>query len=312
MNDNEDDFESKRGVAEAIKSYLSVLVDSQPSQLVSVIDKLPQPVLLELLKILTRVPNLKLFIEYTEIHESVRRFVDTYDFELTENSYHILFFKKYFSLNITKDEYEYLNKRKKKIVDQRDIDWRIHGYEIEFALIAYVIGDYSLEQEIAQAKSIHGLDSYSERVVYATLYVAYISMIKGDASFEYVYRQYAKYCELKDDTRYNSKALLFPIAVLWAYIYGHSTVDNSIKKLLTKRLVEELHINKYSFYLNLNTYFPSLFSSIVSESEIASFETDLDTWTDDFQSKVDRYLDLSRMYKESTHKEHPNYSLRPS
>lgn len=297
MNDNEDDFESKRGVAEAIKSYLSVLVDSQPSQLVSVIDKLPQPVLLELLKILTRVPNLKLFIEYTEIHESVRRFVDTYDFELNENSYHILFFKKYFSLNITKDEYEYLDKRKEKIVDQRDIDWRTRGYETEFALITYVIGDYSLEQEIAQAKSIHGLDLYSERVVYATLYVAYISMIKGDASFEHIYRQYAKYCELKDDTRYNSKALLFPITVLWAYIYGHSTVDNSTKKLLTKRLVEELHINKYSFYLNLNTYFPSLFSSIVSESEIASFETNLDTWTDDFQSKVDRYLDLSRMYK---------------
>lgn len=298
MGDNEDDFESRRGASEAIRSYLSVLVDSQPSQLVSVIDKLPQPALLELLSILTRVPNLKLFIEHTEIHEHIKKFVVAYDFELSENNYHILFFKRYFSLDITEREHEYINGRRDKIVHERDIDWRAHGYEAEFALIAYIIGDYSLEQEIAQAKSVHGLDLYSERVVYATLYVAYIFMLRGSVGFEYIYRQYAKYCELKDDTRYNSKALLFPITVLWVYIYGHSTVDNSTKKLLTKRLVEELHINRYSFYLNLNTHFPSLFSNIISESEIASFETDLDTWKDDFQSKVDRYLDLSRMYKE--------------
>jgi hypothetical protein len=298
MDDNDDDFGSKRGVGDDIKSYLSVLVSSQPSQLVDLIDKLPQPVLLELLRILTRLPSLKLFIEYTEIYDTVKKIVATYDFELNENNYHILFFKKYFSLDITEHEHKYLNKRKDKIVQERDIDWRTHGYEAEFALIAYIIGDYSLEQETTQARSEHGLDFYSERVAYAVLYVAYISMLKGDTSFEYIYRQYAKYCELKDDTRYTSKALLFPITVLWAYIYGHSTVDNSTKKLLAKRLVEELHINKYSFYLNLNTHFPSLFSNIVSESEIASFESDLDTWKDDFQSKVDRYLDLSRMYKE--------------
>ena len=123
-------------------------------------------------------------------------------------------------------------------------------------------------------------------------------MLQGRASFESVYRQYAKYCELNDDTRYISKALLYPITVLWAYIYGNSSADNATRKLLAKRLVEELHINKYSFYLNLNEHFPSLFTVIVSESEVMSFEADLDKWSDDFQSKVDRYLELSRMYKD--------------
>lgn len=295
---DDDDFESKRSIDVAVKSYLSVLISSQPTQLVSVINKLPQPMLLRLLKILTEVSNLKLFTERTEIHDYVREFVDTYDFELSEINYQVLFYKKYFSLEITRDEYEYLNSRRGKIVNERDINWRAHGYETEFATIAYIIGDFTLEKEIPQAKKDHGDDLYSERVVYAALYVGYLSMIRGDASFEYLYRQYAKYCELKGDTRYMSKALLYPITVLWSYIYGYGTVDGSTKKLLAKRLVEELHINKYSFYLNLNTNFPSLFSDIVSESEIASFETDLDAWKDDFESKVDRYLDLSRMYKD--------------
>lgn len=298
MIGDDDDFESKRSVDTAVKSYLSVLISSQSTQLENVIDKLPQPMLLMLLKLLTEVSHLKLLTERTEIHDYVREFVDNYSFELSETNYHVLFYKKYFSLGITDDEYKYLHARRQKIVNERDIDWRAHGYEIEFAAIAYIIGDFSLEKEIAQAAKIHGIDLYSERVVYAALYIGYLSMIRGDTSFEYLYRQYAKYCELMDDTRYMNKALLYPITVLWSYIYGYGSVDGSTKKLLAKRLVEELHINKYSFYLNLNANFPSLFSDIVSESDIASFETDLDNWKDDFQSKVDRYLDLSRMYKD--------------
>lgn len=292
------DFDSRRNITELADAYLSTLINDQPSQLSSVVDELPDIMMIELLKLFTSVPGLNLFIKSLDVHDSIKRFVVNYDYELSENNYYILFFKKYFSLPVSPEEQKYLSARMEKIVAERDIDWHIYGYEKEFALIAYVLDSYSFEQQLARNEGEYFLNTYAERVVYAALYSGYIRLITGQISFEYLYRQYASYCSLNSDTRYLSKFLLPSITELWVNIYGHSQVKSSTKKLLSKRLLDDFHIPKYSFYLKMSSEFPALFNSLVSEADLELFESKLTNWGDDFQSKVDRYLDLSRMYKD--------------
>jgi hypothetical protein len=283
---------------DTLKDYLKIMLDSHPTQLAEVFDKFTPAIKIELLKMLASIDRLKVLVETKEIHDKILAFVNSYDSKINKNNYFVLFYKKYFSIQLTEDEQEFLRLERNEIAQERDMEWEANKLFINFATIAYALDEYTFEKQLERKPSsyYHG-NAYSERVVIAMLYSSYISLLKGEVEFEYIYRQYAKYCELNGDTRFKAQALQYTVAKLWALIYGHSTTDSSVKKLLVKRLVNELRILKYPFYLHLNRSFPVLFAEITNEGDVEIFENELQSWDDDFQTKVDKYLQISLMYR---------------
>lgn len=296
--DDEDSYpRNESGKVKVVNSFLRVLLNNQPEKVASVLNKFDDFVKLSLLRLGIDLGRMDLLIQHINWHKHIKKFLEEYSPALNKNNYHLVFYKKLFGLGITETELAFAKQRLSEIVKERDIDWHMYDYHIDFAMISYIFDDYSFEQEVTESAE-YSLHHYSERVVYAALFRSYIELIRGDTNLENIYRLYVKYCEINySGMPQYGQALRVSIAKIWAYIYSSSTTSVETKSLLKDKLFDELQVRKYVFFLTLSEINPELFSKIISESDISEFENELNNWKDDFQAKADRYLELSLMYK---------------
>ena len=279
------------------RHLLDVVLDIAPDKLEGLLPKFTNEMMVILLNKIANLEYISVFISHTELHTKIKSFLETFDTELSENNFKVVFFKKYFGLLISEPESTFLSAYKDKLVHERDIDWHMSKYSLDFAIINYANGEDDFDAELNSHEEDDFFNYYSERIVSSLLFIEYIKLLDGKTSFESLYRKYAKYCELNYDVRYKSHVLEYFISEIWALIYINSSAEINTKKELMSRLVEELHIPKYSFYLDLMRNSGEIFDKLISESEIKTFEDELDDWGEDFQSKVDRQLQLSLMYR---------------
>lgn len=298
LEENEHSYSNNEsGKEKVVNSFLRILLKNKPEKIAGLFGKFDDFAMLSLLKLGTDLSNLEIFINHTRWHGPIRVFLENNNLTLSKSNYHLIFYKKLFGLNITDVETSFMTDRRQEIVKERDIDWHMHEYHVEFAMIAYVFDEYSFEQELINDGE-HHLHYYSERVVYSALFRSYIQLLRKETSLEKIYRLYVQYCEINySGMPQYGQALRVSISKIWAYIYVSSDSTNETKTLLKDKLFDELHVGKYVFFITLSSIDPELFSKVMSESDLKEFEDELDDWKDDFQSKTDRYLELSLMYK---------------
>jgi len=284
----------ERGKEKLVNSFLRVCVDNKPTELTELIDEFDEYLHVAFLDVLTDLDRLPVFIKTTEWHPKIRDFVLSRTVDITDKNYHIWFYKKYFDQDISDDAVTFINEKRRKILDTRSIDWNIYNYQKDFSFISYILGenDFTAQMERSETTRFH---YYNERVLYAALFIEWISLLKGETTPEKTIRYYIRHISVYFQRDPYGKYLKFHISDILARIFAEGSSSN-MRALKLRVLEEDEPLSPFAFYKQLHTHNKVLFREIVSESELEVFEKQLIDWDDDYQTMIDRCFELSTLF----------------
>lgn len=278
-----------------IKSFCYVCLDEKLHEFVKVINDFDDYEFLALLDILWSLEYLPKSIKNVHLKEKVKSFIKEFSQPLTKENSFILFYKKLFDMPLSQDELTFARSELENLKMERCIDWRIYNTHVKYAKFAYVLDIHSFKKYFLKEDE-HQLRVYNELGLYAALFKDYVDIISERKCLEAVVRDYIRYVNLYTERGYGLY-LKTDVSFLWAQFFSKSNASREIKLSLKKRLItEENNINPISFYLKLHEIDHLLFDQIIDQSDLESYEKQLLKWDDDFQSYVDRCLQLTKLF----------------
>ena len=291
-NDMSHSFEES-GKEKLVKSFFRVCLRERKEDIFEQIDDFDEYEFIAFLDVLKTIDYLPVFIQSKSIHNQIKSFTEKYSQELTEKNVFILFYKKFFDLELLQEERESANTELSKLRDKRGVVWSSYKTHVDFSLISYVLDKFSFEDFLKNSHYRY----YNEFDLYSALFKDFIALLNKEKNIESIVRDYIHYINLYVEGTNIKQYLKTDISFLWANIFSNSNIDEqSLMKLKNILIKEENNILPFSFYLQLNLLKPTIFNQLVGESDLKPFEDHLSFWDDDYHSYVDRCFDLSKLF----------------
>ncbi len=283
------------GKEKLVKSFFRVCLKEKRNDFYELINDLDEYEFLTLLEIFKSIEYLPIFAQSKSIHKKIELFINEFSQEINEKNIFVLFFKKYFNISISEEEIEIAKTELEKLREKRQVDWHMYKTHIDFALISWVLDEFSFEKFLKKQDG-HAFRYYNELGLYSALFNDFISLLKEEKELESIVRDYIRYINFYFEGTHYGKYLKVDMSFFWANIFSLEK-DNKkllhLKKILIK---EENNIIPFSFLLQFNRIIPNRFSKIVSKNDLTLIEDQLLNWDDDFPSYVDRCFNLSMFF----------------
>ncbi len=294
----------ERGKEKLVKSFFRICLKEKRNDFYGLISNFDEYEFLALLEIFKSIEYLPIFAQSKSIHEQIKSFVESYP----EENITIIFYKKYFNINISKKEIEVAKTALEELREKRPVDWSWDKTHVKFAIASYILGKFSFEKYLQQQeqKGYH-FRYYDELGLYSSLFKDFISLLKEEKEIESIVRDYIRYINFYYEDNYYGKYLKFNISFFWADIF--SLEDNNQKLLRLKKILvkDENNIIPFSFFLQFNRLVPNRFFRIINESDLISIEKQLSNWDDDFPSYIDRCFNLSIFFSKIDNQKSVSY-----
>ncbi len=294
LDSNDWDYKES-GKEKLVKSFFRVCLKEKKEDFYTLIDDFDDYEVLALLEIFKSIEYLPVFVQSKSIHKKIKLFIKEFSQEINERNIFVLFFKKYLNIRITKEEIEIAKTGLGKLKEKRQVDWHMYKTHIDFALISYILDEFSFEKFLKKQDG-HPFRYYNELGLYSALFKDFISLLKGKKEIESIVRDYIRYINFYIEETYDGKYLRVDMSFFWAYIFSLEQDDKKILQLKNILIKEENNIIPFSFFLQFNRIVTSRFSKIVSKNDLKTIEDQLSNWDDDFPSYVDRCFDLSMFF----------------
>ena len=281
------------GKEKLVKSFFRVCLREKKEDIFEQIDDFDEYEFIAFLDVLKTIDYLPVFIQSKSIHNKIKSFTKTYPQKLTETTIFILFYKKFFNLELSHEEQESAKTELSRLRDKERVVWHMYKTHIDFSLISYVLDEFSFGKFLKKQEG-HQFRYYNELGLYSALFKDFIALLKEEKNIEALVRDYIRYINFYIEGTNYGQYLKTNISFLWADIFSNSNIDEqSLLKLKNVLIKEENNIIYFSFYLQLNRLRPKIFNQLINESELKPFEDNLLSWDDDFPSYVDRCFYLS-------------------
>ncbi len=290
---NPGDKESKREIL--IKSFLKVCLKEKTSELNELVEDFDNFEFLALLDILKSIEYLPILAKSKTIFTNIEHFVNEYPLKnIDKDNYYIIFYKKFFDLQISNDEKELLSTLLSEHGEKRRIDWHMYDTHIDIALISYILNINSFEHFLKKQEG-HPFRYYNESGLYSAIFKDYILLLKQEKKIEAIVRDFTRYINFYYEGSYG-KYLDVSISFLWAQIFAINENNQLLRRLKEILIKKDNNLVPFSFFLKLNRLIPDRFSKIVNKSDLEPLENELKNWDDDYPSYVDQCFSLSLFF----------------
>ena len=275
-----------------VKSFFRVCLSEKKEELFKIINDLDDYEFSSFLDVLRTTDYLPIFIHSKSIHENIKSFIKKYTNELNEQNIFILFYKKYFNLEILEVEQKFAKIQLAKLREKDDRDLSYRNKNRDYALISYIIDQFSFEKYLKDVEK-HTLPNYYNGLgLYSALFKDFILLLDNKKSIEAILRDFIRYLNLYNE-KHGWDFFKNDIYTLWANIF--SNTDTNIQTLLNLKNILVKQGNTI-FYYKLNSLNSDLFNQIVNESELKIFENEILNWEGDFLSYIDECFNLSNFF----------------
>ena len=295
FSNNKDWNYKEDGKEKLVKSFFRICLKEKRNDFYKLINDFDEYEFVALLEIFKSIEYLPIFAQSKSIHKKIESFIKGFSQEINEKNIFILFFKKYLDISISKEEIEIAKTELGKLRKKRQVDWHMYKTHIDFALISWVLDEFSFEKFLKKQDD-HLFPYYNEHGLYSALFKDYISLLKKEKEIESIVRDYVRYINFYFEGAHYGNYLNVDISFFWAYIFSLEQDDKKIIQLKNILIKEENNIIPFSFFLQFNRVVPSRFPKIVSKNDLIPIEDQLSNWDDDFPSYVDRCFDLSMFF----------------
>ncbi|WHY87574.1 hypothetical protein QNH39_07020 [Neobacillus novalis] len=285
----------EHGKEKLVKSFLRVCLQEKKEDIFELINQFDEYEFLCFLGILISKDYLSFFVTSYMIHSKIKSFVTQLPVEVVEKNSFILFYKKFFDINLSLNEINVARESLDKLEEKRGMDWVFYGTHINFAMFAFVLEKYTFEKFFKPRKG-YSPHFYNELGLYSVLFTDFVSLLKGKKDIRSIVRDYIRYIDLTKGNEYGYY-LKNEISYIWANIFAKSHIDysslNNLKNILIKK---DCNIIPFSFYQELFRLNTNMFNALITESELKPLEESLISWSEDFPSFVDRCFDISAFF----------------
>lgn len=283
------------GKEKLVKSFFRVCLKEKRDDFYALIDDFDEYEFMTLLEILKSIEYLPIFAQSESIHKKIESFIKGFSQEINEKNVFVLFFKKYLNVNITEEEIKITKTELEKLREKRQVDWHMYKTHIDFALISYILDEFSFEKFFKKQEG-HPFRYYNELGLYSALFKDFISLLKEEREIESILRDYIRYINFYFEGTHYGKYLKVDMSFFWANIFSLEKDDKKLLQLKKILIKEENNIIPFSFFLQLNRIIPNRFPKIVNTNDLKPIEDQLSSWDDDFPSYVDRCFNLSMLF----------------
>lgn len=287
------------GKEKLIKSFFRVCIIEKKNELFAIINQFDDDEFLFLLDILKSIEFLHVFVASTAIQKSIKNIILAHSKNYSEKNLSVLFYKKYFELDLSIKEIDFANKVLQKLRDKCTPIRRIYKSHIDFAFTAYVLDEFSFEMLLKQNEKCPSR-FYNELMLYTALVQSFILLLDKKTRIEEIARDYVRYINFYyQGSSPNVNYLKVEISNLWATIFANSNITQMSSLYIRDLLVrQENRIDLFSFYLQLYETNLSMFINLVNETELQEFENILTSNDGRFQVHVDTCFSLSKLFAE--------------
>lgn len=277
------------GLEKLIKSFFRLLLRKESNFIVENIDKFDNKEIEFLLQLFSIPKYLIYLFKIKNLYDKVKEILEG----INSKALNILFLKNIMEIKLDEEEIKFCNEQNQKIININ------HYYELDKNLINYSMISCILDHDVFNKPNKYMQSVVLNRYFYSSLYKGIVNVLKKKIDVRTLIREYIEILNILE----NDKELFYlpKISFLWSEICN--IVDSrsflEIKDLLFKN---KLYINKFSFYFHLKRINPELFKKIVYQEEIDEFLIEMENWKEDYQSFVERCLDLSIFYSDINEK----------
>ncbi|AWD65400.1 hypothetical protein C2I28_10310 [Priestia megaterium] len=294
-----------------LKSFFKICLQEKKEELLKIVNDFSKDEFIVFLNILTAKEYLPIFVESKSLQDQVEKFVSDLSEETIKNNFFILFYKKFFNLKLSTQELKMVNERLWSLRQTRTIDLDVNDGYIQFSILAFIVGECSIDKYINLNNGDDYYDNYySELELYASLFKDFVLLLKNEKSISGIVRDYNRYINLYFDGFGRQQFLRYHITVLWSHIFSVSNINKQTLIQLRNILIkEENPIVPFEFYKNIYNLNLKKFQDLVGEDELRLLEEMLSSWDDDYSLYVDRCFDLSKFFS-VVNTEKANYFFR--
>jgi hypothetical protein len=282
------------GKERMVKSFFRVCLREKSETILELIEDCNHYEFVVLLEVLNSIDYIPVFIKSESLHHKVRVFAENMPQDLVAKNPYILFYKKFFNIDLTNEEQEVAGLNFEKLKGTRSIDWTLNEKHIDFAYMSFVLDKCSFENFVDLDTKKQNLPVYNELNLFACLFKDFILILKKEKSISAIIRDYIRYINLYRDNIQSNPGLKVDNSSLWGRIFSNCDIDRqSLLKLKNILVKEEFYIHYYNFYTELSNQAPELFNQLISEDDIKLLEEELLFWEGDYSTLVDRCFDVS-------------------
>lgn len=278
-----------------VKSFFRLCLKEKRNEFYELVNDFSEYEFLALLEIFKSIEYLPIFIQSNSIHKKIKSFINELSQDIIEKKVFILFFKKYLNINISKKEIEIARTELEKLREKRRADWHTYKTHIDFALISWVLNEFSFEKFLKKQDG-HPFRYYDELGLYSALFKDFISLLKEEKEIESIVRDYTRYINFYIKGASYRKHLKVYMSFFWADIFSHEKDDEKLLRLKKILIKEENNIIPFRFFFQLYRNISNRFPKIVSKNDLRPIENQLSNWDDDYPSYVNRCFDLSMFF----------------
>lgn len=177
FSDSNDWNYKESGKEKLVKSFFRVCLKEKRNDLYKLINDFDEYEFMALLEIFKSIEYLPIFAQSESIHKKIESFIKGFSQEINEKNVFVLFFRKYLNVNITEEEIKIAKTELQKLREKRQVDWHMYKTHIDFALISYILDEFSFEKFLKKQEG-YPFRYYNELGLYSALFNDFISLFK--------------------------------------------------------------------------------------------------------------------------------------